>query len=152
MARMNVIKRVETEKFFFLDDDDDLPKDYLDVLEECDKAQADIAYTDELITYRSGAKRVDVKGPYSREAHGTNAMLLHHLVLCDTRAARAAVRELPRGDYCPEMLLYGHMARGGAAYIPRVGYHWNKLDGLHRHPSVTASQQRTWLLMFGGST
>lgn len=128
-AWFDAIKLVRTPYFFFIDDDDDLPQDYLRVLDRCVAAGAAVAYTDEEI---NGARRH--RGPYSQAAHLSNPTLVHHLVLCRTADARAALENLPAGDFWPEMLLYWQMAKiGGAEHVPEVGYQWNRGDqGLHR--------------------
>lgn len=147
-ARFSAISRVRTERFFFLDDDDDLPADYLDVLAECSAHGAPIVYTDELVLTPMNAPVGSVisKGPYSRERHYRNPTLLHHLVLCDTRAAITAIERLPRGHYWPEFLLYWELARSGAPYVPRVGYVWNKRErGMHLWPSTIGGQMRAIL-------
>lgn len=147
-ARFDAVLRVRTPFFFYLDDDDDLPDDYLDVIEECLDTGSDITYTDELVMTEMNAPVGSVlgKGRYSREGHYRNPTMLHHLVLCDTRAAQEAVRGLPRGGYWPEFLLYWELARRGAAYVPRVGYVWNRgPGGLHSLPSTSIAQARSKL-------
>lgn len=127
-AWLDAIELVDTPHFFFIDDDDALPEDHLDVLEACLATGAGIAYTDEL-----AGDRLRAPGSYSQAAHLDDATLLHHLVLCETALAKEVARGLPRGHYWPEMMLFWEMAkRGGAAYVPRVGYHWNVREtGLH---------------------
>lgn len=147
-ARFSAVELVRTERFFFLDDDDDLPDDYLDVLAECAEHRAPIVYTDELVLTPMNAPigSMLARGPYSRELHYRNPTLLHHLVLCDTRAAIAAIERLPRGHFWPEFLLYWELARGGAPYVPRVGYVWNKSEhGMHVWPSTIGGQMRAIL-------
>jgi hypothetical protein len=128
-AWFDALELVDTERFFFIDDDDELPDNYLEVLARCVDAGTGISYTDESV---NGVRRS--RRPYSQEAHLKDPTLVHHLVLCDTALARDVVQSLPRGHYWPEMLLYWEMAkRGGATYVPEIGYHWNKRDqGLHR--------------------
>ncbi len=147
-ARFGAIRQVRTERFFFLDDDDDLPVDYLDVLSECEKHDAPLVYTDEIVMTRMNAPvgSVLAKGSYSRERHYRNPTLLHHLVLCDTAASLVAIERLPSGHYWPEFLLYWELARGGAPYVPRVGYIWNKREeGMHLWSSTIRGQMRAML-------
>lgn len=145
-ARFQAILAVRTEHFFFLDDDDDLPDDYLDVLQACVNARCAIAYTDELVRLPDGTESVRKSASYSQTAHLTDPLLAHHLVLCDTDQARRAAVELPRGHYCPEFMLYWALAKQDAAYIPRVGYVWNKGEhGMHTWPTTTISQMRALL-------
>lgn len=146
-ARFDAISFVKTPYFFFIDDDDDLPLDYPSVLAECLAVCRPIAYTDEAVVSKDGKRSVIQSGPYSREAHYRNAMMLHHLVLCETSAALAAVAHLPRGHYWPEFMLYWELARSGAAYVPRVGYVWNRRDGrLNAMPWAAISQTRARLV------
>lgn len=128
-AWFDAIAAVPTPYFFFIDDDDDLPADYLQVIDRCMKADAAIAYTDEMV---DGQRRH--RADYSQAAHLANPQLVHHLVLCRTADARAALEAVPRGDFWPEMLLYWQMAKIGCAkHVPEVGYHWQRRpDGLHR--------------------
>lgn len=128
-AWFDAIALVDTEHFFFIDDDDYLPPNYPEVLERCVAAGAAIAYTDEEV---NGARRD--RAPYSQDAHLQNPLLVHHLVLCSTEAARQVVADLPLGHFWPEMLLYWRMAqRGRAVHVPEIGYLWNKRpSGLHR--------------------
>ncbi len=147
-ARFAAIRHVRTRRFFFLDDDDDLPDDYLDVISECARQEAQIAYTDELVLtpMNHPVGSVLSVGAYSRDRHYRNPTLLHHLVLCETRAALEAIERLPRGHYWPEFLLYWELARGGAPYIQRVGYVWNKREGgLHQSSSTIRGQMRAML-------
>lgn len=146
-ARFDAIEHVRTPYFFFIDDDDELPADYLDVLADCRAVCSPIAYTDEEIVSEDGQRSVITSGPYSREAHYRNAMMLHHLVLCETAAALDAVARLPRGHYWPEFMLYWELARAGAGYVPRVGYVWHKRAGrLNTLPWAAVSQTRARLL------
>lgn len=128
-AWFDAIDLVDTTHFFFIDDDDDLPDDHLEVLSSCAAAGTALAYTDELV---NGDRRT--RTPYSQQAHLNDPTLLHHLVLCETAAARQALRDLTRGHFWPEMQLYWQMAKlGGATHVPEIGYVWNKGEtGLHR--------------------
>lgn len=150
-ARFNAIAQVKTSHFFFLDDDDDLPADYLDVLQECERADAEICYTDEcVISCQERRLTFTRRGTYSREAHKANVQLIHHLALCNTGVAQGSVARLPRGHFCPELLLYWDMARNGAAYVERVGYYWFRdIGGMHARPCTTVSQMRAFLFNIG---
>lgn len=135
-AWFDAVELVRTPYFFFIDDDDSVPAELPEVLESCIKSGAAVCYTDEMV----GPQR-RIRQDYSQEAHLSNPTLVHHLVLCETSTAKAAMRDLPRGHFWPEMLLFWQMAKiGGAAHIPEVGYHWNKKDkGLHSE----------WFTVFG---
>lgn len=140
-ARFESAAAVRTSHFFYLDDDDDLAADYPEVLQRCLSAGAPLAYTDELV---AGARRSS--GQYSQAAHLRHPMLVHHLALYDTSAARAAIAALPRGHYAPEFLLAWEVAKRGAAYIPAVGYHWHrKPGGMHDWPCTSRSWVRSVL-------
>lgn len=140
-ARFDALEHVRTDRAFFLDDDDDLPPDYLRVLDRCMTHDAALVYTDELVN-----GEVRRSHEYDRLEHYRNPLLVHHLALYRTDDALRAVRRLPRGHYCPEFLLAWEVARDGAAYVPEVGYHWNKSPtGMHRWPCTTLSQMRAVL-------
>lgn len=147
-ARFDAIVKVRTSHFFYLDDDDDLPDDYLDVLRECVDRGAALTYTDELVKrHDGGPAEVRLARPYSQAEHIQHALLVHHLALCETAAARAAVARIPRGHYWPEFQLFWELAKRGVAYVPRVGYVWDrKLTGLHLCPwtAIAQMQSRLW--------
>lgn len=150
-ARFDAVAQVETDHFFFLDDDDELPADYLDVLQECESADAKVCYTDECVVSCQDRRLTFTKrGSYSREKHKADAQLIHHLALCNAEAARESIARLPRGHFCPELLLYWDLARGGAAYVERVGYYWFRdVTGMHAWPCTTVSQLRALLFNTG---
>lgn len=150
-ARLAALGKVRTEWFFFLDDDDALPPDYLRVLDLCVGVGAPLAYTDELIrmpAYFDGhvPEFRRKSGPYSQEAHLQDALLVHHLAVCNTDAAQRAARIIPRGTYAVEPLLYWQVAKEGAAYVDEVGYIWQRRKtGLSRHPTLTRGLVRAML-------
>lgn len=140
------IVRVDTEHFCFIDDDDELPTDYLSVIEECIAENKPLAYTDEVLRFSDGGESLHRGQAYSQAAHLANPMLVHHLAVCRTRDAQAALAELPIGKFWPEMLLYWQLAKAGAAYVHRVGYVWNvAAQGLHTEPFVHIAQTRSAL-------
>jgi len=146
LARFAAALKVRTRQFFFLDDDDDLPEDYLDVLARCAAPRAALAYTDELIRLPDGTQYATRRAPYSQAAHLRDPQLLHHLVLCDSSAAHAAIERLPRLHYHPEMLLGWELAKQGAHFEPAIGYVWNKRSsGMHTWPSMSISQMQAVL-------
>jgi hypothetical protein len=146
-ARFDAVMKVETPWFFFLDDDDELPKNFLGVLDLCKAADVALAYTDETIVHHDdGARTVRRSRAYSQSEHLADPMLVHHLVVMRTSAAQAAVKRLPRGHYCPEFMLFWEVAKSGATYIPAVGYIWHKRpDGMHNQPWVSIGQMRSRL-------
>lgn len=144
-AFYGAIAKVQTPYFFFLDDDDTLPSDYLSVLTECIQANTAVAYTDEL-RQSSGGVSTFKSGTYSAQAHIDNPTLLHHLVVCRTDAAQDALRLMPRGQFWPELPLYFHLAKESVAYIPRTGYHWNRSGyGLSAKADFSIGQLRSRL-------
>ena len=145
-ARLDALDQVRTPFCFYLDDDDALPADYLDVLAECVAAGADLAYTNELVV-RDGTSILSATQKYDRALHLESALFIHHLALMRTGAAQAAARVIPRGDYWTEMLLYFQMAKAGAAHVDRIGYHWQRgADGLSMRPETLIAQvaSATW--------
>lgn len=146
-ARIAALDKIDTEWFFYLDDDDELPPNYLDVLRRCIDMGAPLAYTNELVRLPDGTERVRRSGPYSQDAHVHNYTYLHHLVLCRTSTARRAARIIPRGEYGTEPLLFFQAAKEGAAWLDEVGYIWNVSGkGLSSHPSLLIGlvQSVTW--------
>lgn len=145
-ARLAALQKVKTEWFFFLDDDDELPADYLRVLGRCMAVDTPLAYTDELVRLSDGREQVRRSAPYSQDRHVQDFCLIHHLAVCKTEAARRAARKIPRGTYGVEPLLFFQVAKEGATYIDEVGYIWNKGSGLNRHPSLLIGlvQSATW--------
>lgn len=134
-ARLKALGRVQTERFFFLDDDDELPADFPDVLAECLNHPEPLVYTDELIR-EGGSERVRKSAPYSQAAHLADLTLVHRLAVCSTQDAQDAAAGLPRGQFGFEPLFYWQLAKRGAVYVPRVGYVWNRGAGMHRRPDV----------------
>lgn len=155
-ARLDALTGVQTPLCFFLDDDDDLPSDYLSVLNECAGRMREtgsaLAYTDELV--REPGKS-DVRRcwyDYDSEAHRLAPMGLHHLVVMDTAAAQEVAQTLPRGEFWTEHMLYWAMGRRGAVHVPRVGYIWNRSRaGFSRDPRMLAAQARSqrWVSISG---
>lgn len=151
-ARLDALEEVSTKWCFFLDDDDALPGDYLQVLAQC-MAQAGargvpMAYTDELVFEQGREPYRRCWYDYDRDRHRTSPMGLHHLVLMDTHRAREVARSLPRGNYWTEHMLYWALGAEGAVYVPRVGYHWVRSSGgFSRDPRMVTAQimTRRWI-------
>lgn len=145
-ARCAAIKTVTTPWFFFLDDDDELPVDYLRVLDLCVTSGKPLAYTNEKVIYR-GRSLVRRSGLYCQQAHLTNITYVHHLSVCRTDCALDALNVIPRGNYGVEPLLYFEMAKSGAAWIDEIGYHWNTSGrGMSMHPLMLSAMNNssTW--------
>lgn len=149
--RLDVLGRVDTEFCFYLDDDDELPDDYLSVLDECMSHALPLAYTDELVRYRGG-ESVRRSAPYSLERHKQDVMLVHHLAVMRTADAVRAASQLPRGDFAVEQPLFMELAKGGAVYVPRTGYIWNRsTTGISHWPQMIAAQIRAKRWCNGGA-
>lgn len=135
-ARLDAIEKVKTEWFFYLDFDDELPTDYARILERCMAVNTPIAYTDEKITNADGSFRIRKSSEYSEDKFIDDNTLIHHLAVCKTQAAIEASKEIPRGFYSVESLLFFQVAKKGATYIDEVGYIWHKRNGLSSHPTL----------------
>lgn len=145
-ARKAAIKRVQTEWFFFLDDDDALPDGYAELLARCVDTDAALSYTRERVFDEvAGTEYVSGNGPWTRERHVMAPQLIHHLAVCRTRAAIAACAATPDGMYAFENLVYFRMAcDGGANFIDEVGYVWHRgAHGLSRHPTLIIGQAKS---------
>lgn len=139
-ARLDALGRVTTKFCFYLDDDDELPADYLSVLAECASRDLPLAYTNELVRYR-GNEYVREPPPYSREQHLRSPNLIHHLALMRTKDARQVAKLLPRGEFWTEHMLYFSLAMRGVAHIYRVGYIWNRSEtGVSHWPQALSAQ------------
>lgn len=141
-ARLGSLQRVKTPWCFFLDDDDDLPEDYMEVLGACAGADQPLAYTNELMVM-DGETTLRRSAPYTQDAHVSRPMLVHHLAVMRTADAKRAAGVLPRGRYWAEMMLSWQLAKGGAAWIDRVGYVWNRGAGLNSMWWTHESQVRS---------
>lgn len=149
--RLDLLSLVETPFCFYLDDDDELPADYLSVLNECAQWDVPLAYTDELIRYQ-GKDTVRRSAPYDLGEHKRNPMLVHHLALMRTPGAVQAASRLPRGALSVEQPLFMELAKGGAAYVPRIGYIWNrKATGISHWPEMLGAQWRSKHWCMGGA-
>lgn len=141
-ARLDVLSGVKTPWCFYLDDDDELPDDYLSVLNECAAADKPLAYTNELVRQHAH-ESIRRSAPYSQEAHLKNMLLVHSLAVMRTEDAKRAAQNLPRGRYWAEMLLFWQLAKGGAQWLDRVGHIWNRGGGLNTKPWTLESQVRS---------
>lgn len=145
-AWFDAVALVDTDHFFFIDDTDELPEDYASVLEQAVERSCALVYTDELVVSQDGKRSVTHSLPYSQALHINKALLVHHLALCETSAALAAIKKLPQGKYWPELLLYWQLAKKSVCNIERVGYIWNRSpNGLHLRPFTTIGIVRSQL-------
>lgn len=139
--RLAALEKVQTEWFFYLDDDDELPPNYQDILRRCMAVSTPLAYTNERVN-----DKLRLSEPYSQKAHLRNPLLVHHLAVCRTEAAQKAARVIPRGTFALEPLLYFQVAKEGATWINETGYIWNrKPTGLSYHPTLTRGLVRALL-------
>lgn len=138
--RRAALRRVKTEFWFYLDSDDELPIDYMSVFDECMDAGTVISYADELIRQHDEVDHLRQPGEYSSEKHAANMYMLHHPVICSTAGTRQVLPTIPEGGIeMFEMMLYFQLAKLSTAYVPRVGYIWNKGDGFHtKHDALQA--------------
>lgn len=144
-ARLAALDAVRTPWFFYFDDDDELPADFPAILARCTDTPAALSYTRErVVDHLTGQTYESFGAPYTPELHVAKPMLLHHLVVCRTEAARAAARRIPRGTYCLEHLLFFEVAKhGGANYVDAIGYIWHRGTGLSRQPKSALGQMRS---------
>lgn len=151
-VRLKALAKVKTPYCFFLDDDDELPTNYLEVLDACVTANVAVAYTDEL---EVGPTSSDVRTApeYDLARHAREPMAIHHLALMNTAEAVRVANFLPRGEFWTEHLLYYFMAKaGGAKRIPQVGYHWHRSGtGFSAKPSTIRAQLNSsdWIGRYG---
>lgn len=146
-SRIASLERIDTEWFFWLDDDDELPEDFPRVLAKCLKVKTPLAYTDELVTNADGTAYRRCGQKYSQDAHIDNMTLIHHLAVCKTEVARDAAKRIPRGLYAVENLLFFEVAKQGVTYINEIGYVWHRRKtGLNADPSLLIGlvQSATW--------
>lgn len=146
-ARATAAYQVTTEHLLFLDWDDDLPDDICDILRECLLLGGPLVYTDELVRDRKRGTYLRQGRPYTEEEFINNPFLIHHLAVCKTQAVRDALLVVPKGMYAFEMMVYFQIAKFGAKYLPRIGYHWNRSTaGMSHDPSciIGVSQSVAW--------
>jgi hypothetical protein len=152
-AKINSISRVKTEKFFWLDWDDELPQNFAKLSQKLCEKDVAVAYTDELILdnrFDLATSTRRVAGQYSPAAHRRNPTLIHHLAICDTQKSLAVCAKMPRGNYAIEPLLFSGLARISNYYLPEVGYIWNRSSsGLSNSPSISVSFKNSQILLPG---
>jgi hypothetical protein len=143
-ARRRAVARVQTESFFFLDSDDDLPPDAAETIEQCVAAGVGLAFTDE-VEHRDGAENVHtLRAPYELRQHALRPLLVHHLAVVRTDVAQEALQVIPEGELWVEQALYFEVSRvAGAAHIPRIGYNWRPGSGMHRARGLVAAMCRS---------
>lgn len=154
-SRFEAVRQVKTGWFFFLDDDDELPDDYLRVVTRCMTTKKAFAFTDELIfDTATGERAVRKSSRYTQDKHIADYCLVHHLVVARTDIAKKSIDRLPRGHFMAEAHLFFDMAQqGGAQYINEIGYIWNKKpDGFHRKMLASVVNAMTWAVRNKGGT
>lgn len=140
--RLDALQSVQTPYCFYLDSDDELPADYLSVLEECAAHGKALAYTDELVVTK-GVTTVHKAEPYDRDAYLRKPMMIHGLAVMETRAVKEIEPTLPRGIFWTQLMLFSELAKRGAAYVARIGYIWHRGDGFNTRAEATLSQVRS---------
>lgn len=142
LAWLHAITLVKTAHFFFLDDDDTLAANYLDLLSRGAGAGAVLTTFDEHWAVDDEIHRSE---QYTTARHLQKPMIVHHAALWETATAMQAAALIERGHYWPEMQLAWEVAKlGKTAYIPEVLYHWNSSEaGAHRNHWVLLSQVNT---------
>lgn len=157
-ARLDALAKVQTPYCFYLDDDDELPDDYLSVLAECEAKMRErgvpMAYTEEILREpgKSDVRRSWYE--YDNDRHAVGPMALHHLVVMETVPAQEVARGLPRGNFWTEHMLYWALGRQGGVGIWRVGYIWNRNPkGFSRDPRTLTAQVLTgrWIAQQRGA-
>lgn len=147
-AWLAALARVETEWFFFLDSDDQLPPTFPQVLEECLEQGTPVVYTDEMRVDEKGNGTRLEKGSYAEMRLVEKATLLHHLVLCKTELAQRTAKLIPvDGVFAVEPLIFFVAAKEGISYVPQVGYLWHvRSTGNSKHPDSLLAQinSRRW--------
>ncbi|UIS65488.1 hypothetical protein [Acidovorax phage AP1] len=144
-ARLAAVRRVRTRWWFCLDDDDELPEGWQDLLARCMASDAAVAYTNELLCMRDGREVIRRAGSFSRDAYRERVTLIHHLAVCRTDAALRAMERIPTsGCWGFEPMLFAEVASAeGGEWIDEVGYIWHEREGgLSRHPSVPMAMLR----------
>lgn len=149
------VQQVQTEWFFFLDHDDQLPPGFSELLDRliATTGLGALGYTNEVVINDAGISTELKKGPYSQEAHLKNPTLCHHLVLCRTSVAKEVIQACPRGHYMPEMMVYFQMAKKGAVWLDETGYLWCRgAGGMSHWPSALAAQMQSvrWSMQNAG--
>lgn len=144
-ARIDSFEKVKTPYCMWVDDDDELPVGSLELFHRLialmQARNYAIGYTDSIVRINGKPDRRDAPGPHKPVKHYTSANYLHKAVVMRTADALSQARALPKGLYWTECMIYSALARGGAAYIPEVGYVWNKKEaGMHRHEQIDTAQ------------
>jgi glycosyltransferase involved in cell wall biosynthesis len=144
-ARLDALRKVKTEWFYWLDSDDELTPQADEALHIGMKSGQPLVYTDEVVR-ENGTERVIQREPYDTSKHLQSAMFTHHLCMYRTEDALKAAKLMPEaGEYQPNVLLSYIVAKGGALHVPIPAYVWNKGQGLHRKASFVIAQMRSLL-------
>lgn len=130
-ARRAALKKVETDYWFFLDADDELPLNYEKVIRDCIDKEVAVAYTDELII-ADGRETRRRPGSFDPAKYVKNVLMMHHAVVCDTGLTRRVTPMLPDGRELFESCLYFQLAKISWSFVDAIGYHWHKKrTGMH---------------------
>jgi hypothetical protein len=145
-ARIDSFEKVNTPYCMWVDDDDELPAGSLELFHRLialmQARSYAIGYTDSIVRTDGKPDQLDAPGPHKLVKHYTSSNYLHKAVVMRTTDALKQARALPKGLYWTESMIYSVLARDGAAYIPEVGYVWNKKEvGMHRHAQMGVAQR-----------
>lgn len=128
------LPEIKTKYMTWVDDDDELPPDVLDVcrelVEKIEQEGTLIGYTNETLRY-NGKDITHPAKQYSREAYiQSGHQVMHHLIVMNVDAAREVSALLPEGPYWVEFMFNIYLAELGigATYLNRTGYIWNRVD------------------------
>lgn len=138
--RKAALMKVDTETFYYQDDDDPLPNHYPEV------AQG-LVYGDMYTLFQGELTRVKL-WPYHKRAHVTNPVHLHK-AFCNTEQAQRVMRLLPEGPYWTEYLLYYFLANAyGGHYDASLEMHWHrKSTGMHVGATPSMVNSIKWAAM-----
>jgi hypothetical protein len=124
-ARLRAIRKVDTEHFFFLDDDDEY---------------GSMAWPSSNLTIGTEYIRIgSIDTPrkqkiYTPATHVLNPQLVHNATCINTSAAIKALKNIPdSGEYYFQLMFYYELIRaGGYVLEPKLKYIWTPSDsGLH---------------------
>ena len=158
--RLLAIRKVKTPYFMFLDSDDDLSDNYLDIfkrlIDKMIKENKILGYTNYRRIYTNTTntnQRPIIKdfiiGNFNVNGFRNNLHYLHHSVVLNTAATLKLLDIAPYGLYNTPYLLFHAMSRNGAVYIPEICYIYNQYEtGMHTNKSNLEAYANTirWCL------
>lgn len=143
---------IDTKYMAWIDDDDELPWNVVDVCAELvdlmGQDGTNIGYTNELVRHQ-GRETISRGMPYSRREYELrDYRMMHHLVVMEVQAAREVALLLPEGIYWAEYLFNIYLAELGlgATYLDKTGYIWNRVENdgrMHDSPLTYLSTKNS---------